>query len=118
MKLPNLIFCVATLAPVMAYSETSVPAPDGETIVPNYKKALSSTKFTEVEKAVHELVEARDPDAPELLGKLYGKGDAQRRLLAIRSIGQLGLKGQETALFRVALGDLYQAIRLEAVDAL
>src|SRR5262245_4027701 len=119
MKLSNLIFCVLVLPYVTAWGETPTPStPEAATIVPHYKKALSSTNFADVEKAARDLVEARDPEAPELLGKLYGKGDAQRRLLAIRSIGQLGLKGQETALFRVALGDLYQTIRLEAVDAL
>lgn len=118
MKLPKLIFCAVLLCSAGARAETPAATPEVESIAPNFKKRLSSTNFEEVEKAARELSEARDPDAPALLGALYGKGDAQRRLLAIRSLGQLGLKGQETALFRVALGDIYQTIRLEAVDAL
>jgi hypothetical protein len=79
---------------------------------------LKSPVFSEVETAVGELVSIHDPEAAALLGSLYGNGDAQRRLLAIRALGRLGSPAVAEPLFRVALGDLFQAIRLAAVDAL
>jgi hypothetical protein len=118
MKLCNPIFWVLLSFAGAAAAEAPTPAADEESIAPNYKKLLGSPNFADVERAARALVENHDPEAPALFGALYAKSDAQRRLLAIRSIGELGLKGQEASLFKVALGDLYQAIRLEAVDVL
>ena len=79
---------------------------------------LKSPLFSEVESAVGDTLATHDPEAATLLGTLYGNGDAARRLLAIRALGRLNSPAVADPLFRVALGDLYQAIRLAAVDAL
>ena len=79
---------------------------------------LKSAKFEVVEAAVQKLVQAHDADAAALLGQLYSRGDAPRRLLAIRALGKLAQPGLEPALFRVATADLFQAIRNAAADSL
>ena len=79
---------------------------------------LKSSNLDDVAAAVWELAASRDTDAPKLLGWLYSNGDAARRLLAIRALGKLGQPGLELPLFRVAVGDLFQAIRGAAADSL
>jgi hypothetical protein len=94
------------------------PAPASNPKGNSLAEKLKSANFDEVEAAVSELIKSNDSDAAALLGALYGSGDAQRRLLGIRALGRIAPAKIEDPLFRVALGDLFQAIRLAAVDAL
>ncbi|MFH0939807.1 MAG: hypothetical protein V1899_11105 [Planctomycetota bacterium] len=64
------------------------------------------------------LAETHDAAALPILWNLYTAGKAQQRLLAVRSIGKLGLKGVEDDLGRVALGDISLTIRLTAAREL
>ena len=81
-------------------------------------KRLNSPDFAQVEAAAQELALKPDAQALPLFWALYNNGDAARRLLAVRCVGRLGLTGQEDNLFRVAIGDLYHAIRLAAAEEL
>ena len=99
-------------------AETIAPRPAKPTAAASSADRLKSATFEVVEAAVQELVASHDADAAELLGQLYSRGDAPRRLLAIRALGKLAQPGLEPALFRVATADLFQAIRNAATDSL
>jgi len=83
-----------------------------------YRARLRKPEFDKVKLAAEELARTHEAAALPLFWSLYMEGDAQRRLLAIRCLAEAGQKGEEDKLFRVAIGDLFQAIRLAAVDAL
>ncbi|HEY3323093.1 MAG TPA: HEAT repeat domain-containing protein [Planctomycetota bacterium] len=79
---------------------------------------LRSKDLQEVRAAVIALAQTHAPQAQEPLWKLYAEGEPQRRLMALRGIGRLGIRGQEASLQQVALAEHWQALRLAAVDEL
>ena len=83
-----------------------------------FRKRLLSADIAQVQAAAQELSGSRNAQAIPLFWEVYNSGDAERRLLAVRQIGRLGQAGQEDNLFRVAIGDLYHAIRLAAAEEL
>ncbi len=114
MRVATLCILIVFCGAAVVRAESAPPKPK---INPLAEK-LKSAKFDDVDAAVAELIAGKDPDAATLLGNLYGAGDAQRRLLAIRGLARLAPPKVEEPLFRVALSELFQAIRLAAVDAL
>jgi hypothetical protein len=93
-------------------------AAQGRADLTAFRSRLFSGDFAKVQAAARELAATKDPKAPPLLWDLFNAGDAQRRLLAVRSIGQLGAPNQEENLVRVALGERFQSIRLAAAEEL
>jgi hypothetical protein len=79
---------------------------------------LNSPDFALVRTAARELADSRNAKAIPLLWGLFNSGDAERRMLAVRTVGSLGPAGQEDNLVRVAFGERYQAIRLAAAEEL
>ncbi|MGD0092193.1 MAG: hypothetical protein ABSE73_19940 [Planctomycetota bacterium] len=92
-------------------------APDNRDLAALRTK-LRSPDFAQVQAAARELAGSRNAKAVPLLWALFNDGDAERRMLAVRSVGGLGLAGQEDNLVRVATGERYQAIRLAAAEEL
>jgi len=79
---------------------------------------LKHADFTQVQAAAQELAASRNARALRPLWELFNEGDAQRRLLAVRCVGRLGVPGEESNLLSVALREPFQAIRLSAADEL
>jgi len=83
-----------------------------------YKKRLVDRDLTKVAKAAEELTKTGDPNALQLFATMYDDGDAQRRLLAVRSMDKLNVPGQDEIFLRITVGDPFIAVRMNAADAL
>lgn len=83
-----------------------------------FRARLAERDLAKVEKAVDELARSGDASALPLLASFYDGSDAQRRLLAVRAIDQLGVAGQDELLLRISVGDPFIAIRMAAASAL
>jgi hypothetical protein len=120
-----LFLCLLTGAQVLAQDDPTEPlviglrsenAPEKDSS--KLKLDLSKPEIELVKAALQQLAGSTDRSAIPMLWNLFNTGNGERRILALRTIGKIGATGQEDDLVRVALGDVFQAVRFAAAEEL
>lgn len=113
----GLGWCAVMHACLLA-ADSKAPSPDAAKLVPLHAASLRETNLEKIQAATEALAATQSPLAAPHLWQLYETGDADRRKLALRALGKLGVADVHGKLFEAALADPLLSIRRAAAEAL
>jgi HEAT repeat protein len=112
---PNLLFSAEE---ELVIAPRPQPVPLTAEQLAQFKKAIGDRDSAKAGAAAEQLASYRDPATLPIFLEMYSMGDAQRRLGAVKALGELRLPQTADTLLKIAIGDPFIAIRQAAAAAL